>query len=42
MKKPKQYSVIDLQGCSFMDDTWEEPMTANELRQRKGKDRSRL
>ena len=30
----KKYSVIDLQGCSFMDDSWEEPMTANELRQR--------
>ena len=29
-----KYSVIDLQGCSFMDDSWEEPMTANELRQR--------
>ena len=30
----KQYSVIDLQGCDFMDDTWGKPMTANELRQR--------
>ena len=30
----KKYSVIDLQGCSFMDDSCEEPMTANELRQR--------
>ena len=30
----KQYSVIDLQGCDFMDDTWGKPMTAHELRQR--------
>ena len=30
----KKYSVIDLQGCDFMEDTWNEPMTANELRQR--------
>ena len=30
----KQYSVIDLQGCDFMDDTWGKPMTANELRKR--------
>ena len=34
MKKPKQYSVYDLQDCDFMKDTWTEPLTANELRQR--------
>ena len=28
----KKYSVIDLQGCSFMDYTWEEPMTAQQIR----------
>lgn len=30
----KKYSVIDLQGCYFMDDTEVVPMTMNELRKR--------
>jgi hypothetical protein len=30
----KRYKVIDLQGTNFMDDTWNEPLTINELRSR--------
>lgn len=30
----KTYKVIDLQGENFMDDTHDEPMTANALRSR--------
>jgi len=30
----KKYKVIDLQGCAFMSDTHDEPLTANELRSR--------
>lgn len=30
----KKYKVIDLQGCGFMDDTEDEPMTEKELRER--------
>jgi len=30
----KKYKVIDEQGCNFMEDTHNEPMTANELRSR--------
>ena len=28
----KLYSVEDLQGCCFMDYTWEEPWTAQKIR----------
>lgn len=30
----KKYKVVDLQGCSFMIDTEEEPETLNSLRSR--------
>jgi len=30
----KKYRVIDLQGCNFMDDTYDEPMTIAALRSR--------
>jgi len=30
----KTYKVIDLQGCNFMDDTEDEPLTLNKLRAR--------
>ena len=29
----KKYSVHDLQGCNFMDYTWEEPYTEKEIRE---------
>ena len=28
----KKYSVNDTQDCNYMDYTWDEPMTATELR----------
>lgn len=30
----KRYKVVDLQAGYFMSDTWDEPMTLNELRAR--------
>ena len=30
----KLYTINNLQGCNFMDDTYDEPMTANVLRAR--------
>jgi len=30
----KRYAVIDKQGCNFMQDTWDKPMTLNQLRAR--------
>ena len=30
----KKYNVVDLQGCNFMDDTYDEPMTMEDLRER--------
>jgi len=33
-KDLKKYQVIDLQNCNFMDDTEDEPMSANSLRSR--------
>jgi len=33
-KKEKVYKVVDLQDCNFMEDTYDEPMTLNELRKR--------
>lgn len=30
----KKYTVIDLEGGNFMDDTYKNPLTANQLRSR--------